>query len=173
MTWQDEAIPTLRILINDLSSTPDYSDERLEQTLVVAAKLIQQECVFANTYSVSIENVSISPDPQDEGDEAFMNMLILKAACVVDHSTFRTKAALEGVKAAMGPANLQVIGHLAGFRTILEVGTCATYSDLKDQLLWGNIDVVKAVMSPFSSNRADFRYLSDYYNCSTNRAYRT
>lgn len=162
MAWQDEAIPTLRVLINDLGSPPTYSDARLEQTCAVSAKLIQQECVFSTSYEVSVEDSTITPDPQD--DPVFMNMMILKAACLVDHSTFRTKAALEGVKAAMGPANLQVSGHLGGFRTILEVGTCATYTELKDQLVWGNIDVVKAVMSPFSSNRADFRYLSDHYN---------
>src|SRR5574339_394773 len=104
MPWQDETIPTLRILINDLDSTNyTYSDDRLSQTLVVAAKLINQEVEFDNEYTISIENVTITPDPVDDGDEVYVNMMILKAACIVDQSTFRTKANIEGVKAALGP----------------------------------------------------------------------
>lgn len=161
MTWQDEAIPTLRILINDMnSSNYTYSDDRLEQTLVVAAKLANQEVSFENTYTISIENVTISPDPTDEDDDVFLNMIVLKAACVVDHSTFRTRAATEGIKAQLGPAALQVGGNLAGFKTLIELGPCATYTQLRDEMLWGNINNVKAIMSPFSSNRADFRFLS-------------
>ncbi len=159
MPWQDEAIPTLRILISDLEGTT-YSDSRLEQTLVVAAKLTAQEVSFDNTYTISVENLSISPDPVDTEDDIFVNMMVLKAACLVDHSTFRTKASLEGLKAQLGPAAMQVGGNLAGFKTLLELGPCATYTQFKDDMIWGNLDNVKAVMSPFSSNKADFRYLT-------------
>ncbi len=167
MPWQDETIPTLRVLINDLSATPTYSDDRLAQTLVVAAKLINQEIDFANDYVVSIENVSITPDPVDAGDEIYVNMMILKAACIVDHSTFRDKARIEGVKAALGPANLAVAGNLAGFKTLLEVGPCASFKELKEELHWGNTNIVKAILSPFVGNRFDPRYLNQYmkYDC--------
>jgi len=163
MPWQDETIPTLRVLVNDLDSTSyQYSDDRLAQTLVVAAKLINQEIDFDNDYIVSIENVTITPDPVDAGDEIYVNMMILKAACIIDHSTFRTKALIEGVKAALGPANLSVAGNLAGFKTLLEVGPCASFIELKEQIQWGNVNIVKAILSPFTGNKFDPRYLNNY-----------
>lgn len=173
MPWQDEAIPTLRIIINDMDTvSPAYSDIRLEQTLVVAAKLIMQEINFTNIYTVSVENLTISPDPVDTSDLAYTNMMILKAACLVDFSTFRTKAAMEGIKAVLGPANLQVAGNLAGFNTLLDKGPCATFNQLRNEMLWGDINMVKAILSPFSGNKFDARYLQDYYSQPDDRSLR-
>ena len=152
MPWQDETIPMLRILINDMSFSPAYSDERLEQTLVVAAKLVEQEFDFNTDYTITIEDPSISPDPVDEDDRSFVNMMVLKAACLADQSTYRNKAVMEGVKAALGPASLTVAGNLAGFKTLLEKGPCASFEEMKDVLIWGNTNVVRAVLSPFAGN---------------------
>ncbi len=174
MPWQDEAIPTLRILINDIdTSSPTYSNSRLEQTLVVAARLIQQDIDFSSAYTTSIENVTISPDPVDEEDDAFLNMMVLKAACIVDQSTFRTKAAMEGVRANMGPTSLQVSGNLSGFRFLLENGPCLTYTEMKEALLWGNTDIVKAVLSPFSGNKFDSRFLQQSLPPPSERSWRS
>lgn len=162
MTWQDETIPMLRILINDLSSSPIYSDDRLEQTIIVAAKLTYQDIDLENTYTISIENVSITPDPIDNSDDAFLNFAVLRAACILDHSTFRTKTALEGIKASLGPASLSVYGNLAGFKTLLEIGPCATYLEMKEAYQFGNINVVRAVLSPFAGNRFDPKSMSGH-----------
>jgi hypothetical protein len=162
MSWQDETIPMLRVLINDLSASPTYSDDRLEQTLIVAAKLVYQDIDISYTYTISIENVSISPDPTTNSDDAFLNFIVLKAACIADQSTFRTKAALEGIRAALGPASLSVGGHLPGFKTLLELGPCATYTEMKEQFEFGNVNIVKGILSPFVGNRFDPKTLYGY-----------
>jgi hypothetical protein len=169
MPWQDETIPTLRILISDLSSSPTYSDERLEQTLVVAAKLIQQEMSFDVDYTCSIENITISPDPVGTDDKVFETMMVLKAACIVDQGTFRAKALLEGIRASVGPASLTVTGHLNGFLEIMKNGPCAAYQQLKTDVSFGNLSVVKAVLSPFSGNLFDPRSVLGYNTYSTRR----
>ena len=43
MSWQIELPIIVRTLINDLDVTPTYTDDRLQQTLVVAAQYVNRE----------------------------------------------------------------------------------------------------------------------------------
>lgn len=154
MAWQDVTIGIVRVLINDLDdSSYDYSDERLEQTLVVAAQLVNQEIDFSTTYTIDIPTVTISPDPSS--DAAFINFISLKSACIIDQSTFRTKMTLAGLKAKCGPAVLETVEHLRGFKDLINFGPCKAYQTLKEEWIFGNAQVVEAVLSPFVSNNFD------------------
>lgn len=156
MAWEDEALPMLRILINDFGVEPTYSDPRLTDILVASAYIVRQEIDFPTEYAVSMSTKTISPDPVSEGDDSFISFMVLKAACLADQSTYRTKALLEGVRAAMGPATLAISGNLNGFAKILEIGACATYEELKDQERFGtNALNVRAILSPFVGNQFD------------------
>lgn len=168
MAWQDEAIPALRVIINDLSETPTYSDGRLEQLLVVAAKFVNHDLQF-DDYTISISDCTISPDPSN--DDVYMNFIVLKAGCITDEGLLKTKAYSAGIVARCGPAMLDTVQHLAGFKELLQYGPCKAYTELKKQWLFnGNmVNVFRAVLGPFVSN--DFRpedsgfylYKSDYY----------
>ncbi len=69
MAWQDVTIRMMRIIINDYdSSTYEYSDDRLAQTLVVAAQLVNQEIDFDTTYEDVIKEYGT---PQDGGDLSY------------------------------------------------------------------------------------------------------
>lgn len=155
MAWQDDMIIMLRVLVSDLSSTPTYSDGRLEQVLVVAGQYVNQELDFDNTYTVTISPPAFSPDPVGIGDDAFVNFTVLKAACLTDQSTFRTRAFAAGVKARCGPAVLDTMRHLDGFTTLLKMGPCAAYETLKNNWVFGNAELVRAVLSPFCGNGFD------------------
>lgn len=155
MAWQDEMIPMLRILINDFSSEPTYSDERLTDLIITSAYLVNNEANITTDYNISMSLKTISPDPINIDDDLFVSLVMLKAACLADQSTFRTKALLEGVKAAMGPASLTVAGHLAGFKTLLELGPCKAFEDLKLQAAFSMGLNVRAILSPFVGNKFD------------------
>ncbi len=164
MSWQTELPVIIRTLINDLDTTPTYTDDRLQQTIVVAAQYVNREINFDHEYAVDLTNLNITPDPTTENarDEEFIGFLCLRAACFLDQSTFRTKAVSEGIRTALGPANIAVAGNLKGFQTILEVGPCGMYDKLKMQHEIGNIKYVRAVLSPFVGNKftPDSRYNS-------------
>lgn len=156
MAWQDTIVPMLRVLINDLDSTSySYSDDRLEEIVVVAAQLVAQEINFDTTYTVNVPLCTISPDPVANSDDAFTNFITLKAACFMDQSQFRTKATVAGLKAKVGPAVLETTEHLKGFKELLNIGPCAAYKTLKEEWVFGNAQVVEAVLSPFISNNFD------------------
>lgn len=157
MNWEQEIPIIVRVLINDLSDTPAYSDERLLQLIAVAAKYVEFDVVLDNTYTVNVVTPSITPDPSAADDSIFISLVSLKAACLVDQSTLRTKAALEGIRAALGPASLSVGGSMAGIKMILEQGPCAAYDELTSHWDVKEATAVRAVLSPFVGNKFDPR----------------
>jgi len=153
MSWQTEIPIIVRTLINDLSDQPTYSDERILQVITVAAKYVQFDVVLEHQYLVDVTNPNISPDPTSDRDEIFISLVSLKA---------RTKAANEGIRAALGPAQLSIAGSLAGWKTILEQGPCAAYDELVSHWDVGQATTAKAILSPFVGNNFDPRYLQTY-----------
>lgn len=145
----------IRTLINDVENIPKYSDERLHQVIVVAAKYVQFDVNLANTYQLNIANPEITPDPTAANDDIFISLTCLKSACIIDQSSVRTKAALEGIRAALGPASLSVGGSLEGLRMILEMGPCASYEELTSHWDVKEATAVRAVLSPFVGNNFD------------------
>ena len=56
MSWQLELPIIVRTWINDLSDTPTYEDDRLQQVLVVSAQYVNREINFTNDYEVNLTN---------------------------------------------------------------------------------------------------------------------
>ena len=160
MSWQSEIPLIVRTLINDLDLTnPTYSDDRLLQVITVAAKYVQFDVVLDHTYTVDVVNKTISPDPTLDNDSIFISLVGLKASCIIDQSALRTKAAMEGIKAALGPAQLAIAGSLSGFNLIIDKGPCAAYDELTSHWDVREATAVRAILSPFVGNKFDPRYL--------------
>ena len=116
MSWNLEIPIMVRTLVNDLSDNPEYSDERIQQAIVVAAKYVKFDVSLDNEYIIDVSNPDITPDPTVDNDDIFISLVSLKAACIIDQSTLRTKSATEGVRAALGPASISVNGGLSGIK---------------------------------------------------------
>lgn len=156
MSWQVDLTNLVRVLINDLSDPPTYSDDRIVQTITIAARYVQFDVNLDTKYTVDSINLTISPDPTDTGskDEIFNCLLGLKTACIIDQSTFRTKTVANGIKAALGPASLSV-NNLDGYRYLLEKGPCKTYAELTEHWDVANATAISAILSPFVGNKFD------------------
>ena len=165
MSWTIEIPLITRVWINDLDANPTYSDARLKQVVVVAAMNVNREVSFSETYTISVVNETISPDPCLDAslDNDFTALVALKAACILDQSTYRTKAVNEGIKASLASAALDTKGNLKGYLDLLNVGPCAMYSQLRQEFEIGNPSVVEAVLSPFVGNGFDPSRLSSYH----------
>lgn len=163
MSWDVDMTLMVRTLISDLDPVnPTYTDARIQQVIVVAATYVQQEANLDKTYAINITIPSITDDPTiaPNKDEVFVGLTCLKSACLLDQSTFRTKAAIDGVRASLGSASIGVSSNLSGFKTILDQGPCAMYQGLLNDWNIGNASVVRSVLGPFVSN--DFNPI--YYN---------
>lgn len=155
MSWQTEIIPLVRVLVNDIADPPQYSDERLIQIILVASKYVQFDTNLDREYEIDLANQTISPDPAADKDDIFISIVGLKTACIIDQSTYRSKAALEGIRAALGPAQLSTAGHLSGFKEIIAHGPCALYDQLTEHWDVQNATAIAAVLSPFVGNKFD------------------
>jgi hypothetical protein len=160
MAWQDEMIITTRVLVNDLNTPYEFSDDRIEQIIVVAGKYVQFNINLEHPYSINVIDRTITPDPTIDNDSIFISLTCLKAACIVDQGTFRTKAALEGIRTSLGSASLSFGGSLAGWQGIIDHGACALYDELTSHWDVKNASAWAAVLSPFVNNRYDPRYLN-------------
>lgn len=160
MSWQNHLISVVRVLINDMDAPYDYSDERMQQVIAVAAKYVQFDVNLTTTYNINVVEPSITPDPADTKDEVFLSFVGLKAACIFDQGTFRTKAAMEGIRTSLGSALLQMGGSLVGWQSILDHGACALYEQLTSHWDIRNATAWAAILSPFVNNKFDPRYLN-------------
>jgi hypothetical protein len=91
--WQNELVRIVRFLIGDLDSTT-YSDDRLEETILVAAQLLLSTMDFSQTYSVDVDATTLSPDcTEGTKDDFFIGCLSLKTAVIILNSEAKTAAA--------------------------------------------------------------------------------
>lgn len=163
MSWKKELTTIVRVLINDLGPNYNYSDSRIQQVLVVAGQYVQFDVNLDNKYMINIVAPNFTPDPTllPQKDDIFISLVSLKAACIIDQSTYRTKAALEGIRAALGPASLNVGGNLSGYKTLLSEGPCAMYEQLTLHWDISNANAIRAIFSPFIGNNFDPQNLNN------------
>lgn len=170
MSWEGAMINMLRVVINDndYQGSYSYTDARLTELLVVAGMYVCQDIKFANNYTIDVVCSTISPDPYTQNDKVFMNMTVMKAACILDQGTFRTKAFMSGLEAKCGPATMKTLQHLQGFKDLLNMGPCKIYDDLKHEQQFGgeNLNsIVHFVLSPFTHDDFDPVYaFTNYYD---------
>lgn len=151
IAWQTEAIELLRVLINDLSDTPTYTDSHLTRLLIVAAYQVIQEVDFTQEFVVDIEEQDISPDPSATAtkDDVLINLMCIKAACILD----RGKAGIAAGKAISGKDMNAVQFDLTGVATstlaLLKQGWCAVYKEAIYDYVSGTGNLGKVVMGPF------------------------
>jgi hypothetical protein len=156
MAWQDTVTAIVRVMINDLdSSNYKYTDQRIQHVAATAATYVQFDVVLDHEYLVDVVNDAITPDPTLDNDTIFISLLSLKTACIIDQSNFRTKAATEGIRASLGPAQIATIGSLSGWKEILEHGPCKLYQEFTEHWDVSNASAVRAILSPFVGNNFD------------------
>lgn len=169
MAWQDVMLGLLRPMVNDMASAT-YNDDTLEQVLVVAAfQVLREPLSFAFDYTADVENTDITPDPTDSDsqDDAFVNLVAIKAACIVDTGS-AAGAATQAIMVKDGASMIDLRGALAGKLALLRQGWCATYKEAKFEHQSGSL-AGAAVMTPFrlyaggatgyrSDDRGDYRF---------------
>ena len=152
MSWQLETIEIFRVLINDLEDTPKYSDERLERILLVAAFQVNEKADFLNDYTVDIQTTTLSPDPtsDDYRDDSFVNLMCLKAACLMERG-LAAKAANLALLGREGFSSVDLRGVAEAKQKMLEKGGfCATFNDELLSYQMGSAQVAgAAILGPF------------------------
>lgn len=157
MSWQGEMTTIVRTLVNDLDhDNYTYSDDRIETSILVASQIVLLEVDFENTYTVDVEQCYLKPDPTDpttglttvDKDDAFINLVSLKTACLIMGSEMKTQA-LNAVRVSDGPSSIDYTAVAANIKYLYEYA-CKTYEEYKFNYAAGNNAVGKAILSPYA-----------------------
>jgi len=156
MSWQTDMVTMLRVIINDMDCQL-FTDSRLQQLLVVSAQLVNQEMDFNVNYTISISDFSITPDSTlpDSRDDVFTNFVVMKAACISDIGATRTASVISNLNIKCGPVSIGTGSYSAAFEKLLTVGPCAAYQEMKKAYEYGDVGVVRVILSPFVGNQFD------------------
>jgi hypothetical protein len=170
MSWQGEMTTIVRTLISDVDpNNYTYSDFRLETSILVAAQIVLTEVDFENTYTVEVDQSHLSPDPTNptdassnlNKDDAFINLVCLKTACIIMGSEMKTQA-LNAVRVSDGPSSIDYTAVAANIRYLYEFA-CKTYEEYKFNYAAGNNAVGKAILSPYApGSDVAYRYDSTF-----------
>lgn len=150
--WNTEISTIVRYLVNDTdTSSPSYPDERIEQTILVAAQLVSTEIDFEQVYTINVERCSISPDPTEPSskDDGFINLISLKAACIIIGAEYKTHS-LSAVRVSDGPSSIDMGGVATNFKS-LYADMCERYEKTKLNFATTNNNVGEAILSPYGS----------------------
>lgn len=150
MSWDTTMTIMLRTLIGDFDAT-EFTDTRLQQIIVVAAQYVNDDIELDTDYTITIPTPNISPDPTTSTppDDTFVNISVLKAACIIDVGSLRAAALTSGLEAKCGPAVMKTLKGTEGYTSLMENGYCKTYSQAIDQFNFGNAGWARGILSPF------------------------
>lgn len=153
MSWANEMVIILRHLIDDVCNIT-YTNSRLEETIIVAAQLVNLEVDFDKTYIIDIDALILTPDPTASvRDNAFINLVVLKAACIILSGEAKANALL-AIKIKDGPTEIDT-GQRHKALEVRVTHVCEDYTRAKLQYVTGDGRTGQAVMTPFTWNRND------------------
>ena len=107
----------------------------------------------------------LSPDPTDRSlrDEAFINLICIKAACILDRGKAGKKSD-QSISIRDGSSSIDLRGPASARIALLDKGWCKVYDDVKYEYQMGNVSGAGSIiLSPYRHysntgyNRLEFR----------------
>lgn len=152
-------VQILRDLIGDSDNPQTYTDARLQQVIVTSAQLVLLEVDFDNTYTVDVFNVTISPDPVSLSEVAFINLVSIKAACMLAGAELRA-AAGKAYSIKDGPSSIDGRSP-AEFKKQMKDSICSEYAKaVKDYKLGGGTPG-RAIVGPYTTESISYNTVRD------------
>lgn len=143
--WQNELVLILRHLVDDICKVT-YSDARLEEVLLVSARLLLGESQFEQGYTVNVSSGSLSPDPVALGDDMFISLLVLKSACLLARGALRDAAAKEGIRVTDKFGSIEIKGKALAAQDLVK-SYCDAYQQAKIEYAINNVSAVRAIFN--------------------------
>lgn len=149
MAWQSEMVGILRVYIDDMDKPYRFTDSRLESVIAAGARLVLTDVSdgFDAEYTISMCGPSITPDPSD--DKIFIDLSVLKAACLIDHAEARRAAKNSGFSVKEFSSSIDTKGLADARIKLLEIGMCKVYEDALFTFQSGQYSSGTAILSPF------------------------
>jgi|TARA_Y100000593_G_scaffold66933_1_gene123153 hypothetical protein len=141
----------VRYLVDDIDPTNyKYANKRVETTILVAAQFVTLQTDFNNTYTINVEQCTLSPDPTDSDtkDNAFINLTALKAACIMLGSEVRSESG-NAISIKDGPSAIDLRGVASTLVTLYQ-DLCKKYDQMLLDYRAGSSVAGQAILGPYS-----------------------
>ncbi|MQF98261.1 MAG: hypothetical protein FI729_01850 [SAR202 cluster bacterium] len=151
MSWQGQISTMVRYLVDDIDPTNyKYANKRVETTILVAAQFVTLQTDFNNTYTINVEQCTLSPDPTDSDtkDNAFINLTALKAACIMLGSEVRSESG-NAISIKDGPSAIDLRGVASTLVTLYQ-DLCKKYDQMLLDYRAGSSVAGQAILGPYS-----------------------
>ena len=151
MSWQGQISTMVRYLVDDIDPTNyKYTNKRVETTILVAAQFVTLQTDFNNTYTINVEQCTLSPDPTDSDtkDNAFINLTALKAACIMLGSEVRSESG-NAISIKDGPSAIDLRGVASTLVTLYQ-DLCKKYDQMLLDYRAGSSVAGQAILGPYS-----------------------
>ena len=147
MSWQTEMTTLLRYVINDTDATSyEFTDSRLQTLIVSSAQMTLGVVDFPRDYNIDIPSTGITPDPTAANDNGFINLVVLKSACMLADGEYRT-ASNKGIVIRDGPSSVDARALIASKQQIAS-DSCAKYEKAELEFRLGNSNAGEAIIGP-------------------------
>lgn len=149
--WKHELVRMVRHMIDDLGATPTYTDDRLEELILLAAGFVNTDVDLRQDYTIDLDELTLSPDPTDSNarDEDFINLICLKAACILDISKTNSSVG-QSIYIRDGSSAIDLRGVTANRLQLVKIGWCKEYKEAVETYSSQGIGVAgAAIMTPF------------------------
>lgn len=161
MAWQDTTLTLLRVYINDLDETAyRFTDERLEQMIVVGMWRVQQDDDTFADFTVDVVNVDVTPDPTATAtqDDSFVNLAVANAACLIDRGAVQL-AADQALRVKDVGSEVDLREVFKAKQAVVRDGYCAVYQKALRDYKTGNSAGIAgaAIMTPFRAYAGAYR----------------
>lgn len=173
MAWQNEMTIIIRHIIDDLDPTAyQFSDDRIEEAILVAAQLIHNEMEFNVDYTIEVDNRTLSPDPTltpvspSNKDDDFIALCCLRTGILFTASQLKTYS-LKAIAIRDGASSLDMRGVIVGLKALHD-DLVKKYEDVKLDYQTSKLGLGKVILSPYSpgsdsANRGYIDYRAGYF----------
>jgi hypothetical protein len=147
MSWDTDAVQTVRYIIGDVDTPQKYTDARLKTACVISANLINNDITLNNTYTVSVSGETITPDPtSDPADLKFIDMITTRASILILQGELKIYAN-NSVKIVDGPSSIDIANVFANTQKLLS-DLSQSYAMMKNLYHMNGTNYGKSVMTP-------------------------
>lgn len=138
----------IRHMIDDLDAS-NFSDNRLEESILVNAQMLKGEVQLINDYVIEVDNRTMTPDPtlMNPKDDNFIALCCLKTAIMCTRGLVKIYA-MKSFSIKDGPTSLDMRGVVVGLQKILD-DLNEKYDELKTNYIF-NENLGKAILAPYS-----------------------
>lgn len=149
MAWETEIVTIVRYMINDIDAAV-YTNERIQEVIIVSTTLLLPRVDFTNDYQSDIDLLYLTPDPTTTTpkDNDFIRLIALQASSIILNSEVKTMAA-QAVRIVDGPSSIDVTGAYKALKELAK-----TYKEDLDAAIMdyqaGNSIGAGAVMTPYT-----------------------